>query len=91
MDRVNQIMNTACAHRRGYQGEGIGVAIMDTGISPHPDFDDRIRGFRDYIGRQSTIYDDNGHGTHVTERQHEKLSMDKQKGVRYACKCVDYR
>lgn len=65
MDRVKQIINVAYAHRRGYFGEGVGVAIMDTGIMNHPDFDHRIAEFRDYIGHQNKLYDDNGHGTHV--------------------------
>lgn len=65
MNRVKQILNAAYAYRRGYFGEGIGVAIMDTGIAEHPDFAYRIAGFRDYIGYQKKIYDDNGHGSHV--------------------------
>lgn len=68
MNRVKQILNVAYAHRRGYFGEGVGVAIMDTGISPHPDFEHRVAGFRDYTGYEKKIYDDNGHGTHVACR-----------------------
>ena len=29
-------------------GNGIGAAILDTGISLHPDLKDRIAGFRDF-------------------------------------------
>lgn len=47
-------------------GQGIGVAVLDTGIMPHPDFDDRIVAFEDMINRRDRIYDDNGHGTHVS-------------------------
>lgn len=65
MDRVKKIINAAYAYRRGYYGEGVGVAVMDTGILPHPDFEHRIAVFRDYIGNQKKLYDDNGHGTHV--------------------------
>ena len=32
-----------------YTGKGIGVAILDTGISPHPDFGNRICAFSDFI------------------------------------------
>ena len=49
-----------------YTGKGIGVAILDTGISPHPDFGNRICAFSDFISHKQTPYDDNGHGTHVT-------------------------
>ena len=30
------------------------------------DFGQRIRGFRDYVGDKKILYDDNGHGTHVS-------------------------
>lgn len=46
-------------------GNGIGVAILDTGISPHMDFGNRITGFYDFIYNRKQPYDDNGHGTHV--------------------------
>ena len=32
-----------------YTGKGIGVAILDTGIYPHIDFDSRICAFADFI------------------------------------------
>ncbi len=65
MDRVRKIMNVERAHRKGYFGEKIGVAVLDTGIYPHPDFGKRIVCFRDYIKGRTTPYDDNGHGTHI--------------------------
>ena len=46
-------------------GLGIGVAILDTGIFPHIDFDTRIIAFQDFINGRKRPYDDNGHGTHV--------------------------
>lgn len=48
-----------------WTGAGIGVAILDTGIYPHIDFEERIFGFKDYINRKHFPYDDSGHGTHV--------------------------
>lgn len=51
--------------RRKFLGQGIGVAVLDTGIALHPDFDYRISCFHDIINGKSMIYDDNGHGTHV--------------------------
>lgn len=50
-------------------GKGIGIAILDTGISPVADFTkpyNRIAVFRDFINGRTEPYDDNGHGTHVT-------------------------
>lgn len=46
-------------------GKGIGVAVIDTGIYSHPDLSDRIIGFKDFINKKTSPYDDNGHGTHV--------------------------
>ena len=33
----------------GLTGRGIGIAMLDTGIFPHMDFDNRIICFRDFI------------------------------------------
>ena len=41
------------------------VAVLDTGLAPHPDFKSRVVGWRDCIYRKEKCYDDNGHGTHV--------------------------
>lgn len=46
-------------------GKGIGVAVLDTGIYPHVDFDSRIIRFEDFLQNRRFPYDDNGHGTHV--------------------------
>lgn len=51
-------------------GKGIGIAFLDTGVSPVEDFtkpQNRIVAFRDFIHHKTVPYDDNGHGTHVTE------------------------
>lgn len=50
---------------QGYTGKGVTIAIVDTGIYPHPDFEGRIVGFRDEINQRTEAYDDQGHGTHV--------------------------
>lgn len=52
----------------GNHGKGIGIAVLDTGIYPHPDLTtpvNRIVAFKDYVNRKTWAYDDNGHGTHV--------------------------
>jgi len=49
----------------GYTGRGVGVAVLDTGCVPHPDFKRRIPAFCDILQRRLLPYDDNGHGTHV--------------------------
>lgn len=60
---------TESSYSEKYQGEGIGIAILDTGVSPVNDFilpQNRIIAFQDFVHGRKTPYDDNGHGTHVT-------------------------
>lgn len=47
-------------------GKGVKIAIVDTGIYPHPDLTNNGRTieFMDFIGGKTAPYDDNGHGTH---------------------------
>jgi serine protease AprX len=63
----------------GYDGAGIGVAVIDTGVTGwHDDLTymginpavkvvggQRVRKFVDFVNGRLTPYDDNGHGTHV--------------------------
>ncbi|MFA9465400.1 MAG: S8 family peptidase [Velocimicrobium sp.] len=68
MERVNGLIHTAWAHERKIYGNGIGIAIVDTGIIAHPDFvyrTNRIVAFKDIVNGKTSLYDDNGHGTHV--------------------------
>lgn len=66
---MEHFTDTAISPKSFPTGKGIGIAILDTGISPVADFTiptDRIIAFRDFINGRTTPYDDNGHGTHVT-------------------------
>ena len=68
MNRVYQLSNVSNIHNKGIYGQGITVAILDSGTSPHPDFiypENRIIGWYDVINGKPQPYDDNGHGTHV--------------------------
>jgi serine protease AprX len=51
----------------GGGGSGVGVAVIDSGIEPGPDFGDRITGFYDFTegGGEEAPTDGYGHGTHV--------------------------
>lgn len=79
MQRVSELINLKYAHNRGIMGRGIGVAVVDTGISNHPDFSEngksRIVGFSDFINKRNLYYDDNGHGTHVNDWKHHIVSL----------------
>src|SRR5205823_7787096 len=63
---------TAVRQEFGYDGSGVGVAIIDSGITEwHDDLTDaatgaqRVARFVDFVGGKASAYDDYGHGTHV--------------------------
>jgi len=65
MNRVRNLLDWDFVRQKGYTGDGVGVAVFDTGIFPHPDLKHRIIGMKDFVEDSYGIYDDNGHGTHV--------------------------
>lgn len=51
---------------RSYKGKGVTIAIIDSGISLHRDFNkNRILKFEDFVNNIKSPYDDYGHGTFV--------------------------
>ena len=65
MNRVREIVKASYAHGAHIYGAGSCIAILDSGISPHPDFSGRIVGWHDVLSSTRQPYDDYGHGTHV--------------------------
>lgn len=65
MNRVIKLIHGEAAYRQGIIGEGIHIAVLDTGAFPHFAIKDRILTFKDYQHKKATPYDDNGHGTHI--------------------------
>ena len=74
MNRVTRVIGTARARNElGYDGLGIGVAVIDSGITAwHDDLGapdqpgtQRVDRFVDFVNDRTTPYDDYGHGTHV--------------------------
>jgi serine protease AprX len=62
--------STAVRQDYGYDGSGVGVAIIDSGVAAaHDDLagdsGPRVDRFVDFVNGQTTAYDDYGHGTHV--------------------------
>lgn len=54
------------AWERGYDGSGVTVAVLDTGIdATHPDVSASIVGQVDFTGSATGAKDGHGHGTHV--------------------------
>jgi len=61
----------------GYNGAGVGIAIIDSGVTswhddltspagkPYPYGNQRVAKFVDFVNGKTLPYDDNGHGTHV--------------------------
>lgn len=63
---------TAVRQELGVDGTGVGVAVIDSGVTGwHDDLSDqslaaqRVDTFVDFVNNQTTSYDDYGHGTHV--------------------------
>jgi serine protease AprX len=54
-------------NKDGYEGEGVIIGIVDSGIdTTHPDLNHiNITGWMDYVNGRAEPYDDQGHGTHI--------------------------
>ena len=74
MDRMGETIGaTSVRQELGYDGTGIGVAVIDSGIAAwHDDLtrpdvpgSQRVDQFVDFVNGRQTAYDDYGHGTHV--------------------------
>ena len=73
MERTGATIGASFVRQQlGYDGAGIGVAIIDSGINAaHDDLQPGVTGaprvtrFVDFVNGRETPYDDYGHGTHV--------------------------
>lgn len=66
--KEQDFMNISALTEGKYYGEGQTICFIDTGIHPHFDFifpKSKIVKFVDLINKNSSPYDDNGHGTFV--------------------------
>ena len=57
-----QAVKAPGAWKRGIRGDGVKVAILDTGIGPHADL--IVSGGASFVSGVASFNDDNGHGTH---------------------------
>ncbi|MCS6955805.1 MAG: S8 family peptidase [Candidatus Calescibacterium sp.] len=67
IDVVKDVLKTDEVWKMGITGKDITVAVIDTGIYPHPDVKNRLIEFIDFVNNKNGVenaYDDNGHGTH---------------------------
>lgn len=65
MDRVKNMVRASAVYEQGYSGQGIRIALLDTGVFLHHDIRQQVVYFEDYVNRRQLPYDDNGHGTHI--------------------------
>lgn len=72
MERTSAAVGAAAAREAfGYDGSGIGIAVIDSGVTSwHDDLGgpgggQRIARFVNFVGERQLAHDDYGHGTHV--------------------------
>ncbi|MFJ8596564.1 S8 family peptidase [Streptomyces sp. NPDC093598] len=83
LDRSVPQIGAPAAWKDGYDGTGVTVAVLDTGIdSGHPDLKGRIAGERNFSDDRDAV-DRHGHGTHVasTVAGSGAASAGKHRGV----------
>ena len=65
VNRVRKQVGCTDDIQRDIETQDLAVAVLDTGIGAHPDFNGRIVEFADFVNNRQGCYDDSGHGTHV--------------------------
>ncbi len=66
MYSYNEIVKRVRYYEKQINGSSApAIAVMDTGVFPHNDLKGRIVAFKDVINDKYSLYDDNGHGTHI--------------------------
>ena len=70
MNEARKVIEVDNLHNLNYYGQGVNIAVIDTGCSPHLDLvigKNRIKKFVNVLNEEDKItFDDNGHGTFVT-------------------------
>lgn len=69
----NEMLGIDYLHRRGYLGQDMHIAVLDAGFKnadnisafDHLRDDNRILGTWDFVANESSVYEDNSHGTNV--------------------------
>ena len=94
LDKSGPYIGTKTANESGFDGTGITIAVIDTGVDyNHPDLfglgdQGKVIGGYDYIDKDSTPFDTSGHGTEVTGI----IAADGQlKGIAPKSKILAYR
>lgn len=90
MDRVRRRIGIDKLNDVGKHKTPVTVAVLDSGISNHPDLLGKCMLFHDFINGQKNVYDDSGHGTHVCGILcgSGEASRGKYRGVAPCCRLV---
>ena len=65
MDRIRNQIGCEKVYKRGLTGKGVGIGVLDSGVTKHPDLNDCVYQFKDFVYERAGMYDDSGHGTFV--------------------------
>ena len=65
MNRVRKQLRCYDDIQKSIIEDKIAVAILDTGIGRHPDFENRVVAFADFVNGRLASYDDSGHVQHT--------------------------
>ena len=92
-EMAKEDIGVAKLNANGLSGEGITVAVLDSGIAPLIDIcgvENRIKAFYDVVNKREKPYDDNGHGTMIAGviGGNGYLSCGKYAGVATNCQFV---
>lgn len=60
-----ELSGRKAAYTQGAFGQGVVVAVLDSGVSPHPEFENRLLVGKNFSSTSTSTKDDNMHGTHV--------------------------
>jgi|GEM_PF-263753 len=86
-------INALSLNDYGYSGEGVNVAVVDTGIdSTHPEFDGKTIYGNDFANSPSGFgADEIGHGSHVASILAGERDGSGMRGVAYDANLYDYK
>lgn len=65
MNRVKRLVEAREVYRQGYSGNGMRIAVLDSGVALHADLSGRVVAYQDFVDGKEQPSDPNGHGTHV--------------------------
>lgn len=65
MEQAKKEIHLHHALQEGLTGKGVGVAVLDTGMFLHEDYQKQVAAFKDVVKGRPFAYDDNSHGSHI--------------------------